>query len=260
MGSIQSDLDLLGGLVLELEAAAAEGQGLTVIRCDRLAKVLRKVLTFGFPGTEADRRHDHPPKSRQARVEEDEVMLNCPICDKSFHDPDRLFAHARAVHMQELLELITGMRKPYATLRAKLLAETARADAAEAALKCLEFKRSGLAELPVLIMSNIEDVAGWRDDHALITARAHAYVLHHDLPPVFEAESRLHALSEAAAMALVVLGQIAADFEDFPKPEHAEKLGDLAWYSMAVEQQSMARTAHQALTSALSDQSNEKRT
>lgn len=91
MGSIQSDLDLLGGLVLELEAAAAEGQGLTVIRCDRLAKVLRKVLTFGFPGTEADRRHDHPPKSRQARVEEDEVMgqfasIQVRLADKIEYD------------------------------------------------------------------------------------------------------------------------------------------------------------------------------
>ena len=39
------------------------------------------------------------------------------------------------------------------------------------------------------------------------------------------------------------LEKIAADFEDFPKPEHVEKIGDAAWRAMAVEQQSIARAA-----------------
>lgn len=50
------------------------------------------------------------------------------------------------------------------------------------------------------------------------------------------AEARVKELEEA-------LKKIASDFEDFPLPEHAERLGDGAWHSMAVEQQSIARAA-----------------
>lgn len=39
-----------------------------------------------------------------------------------------------------------------------------------------------LAQLPSLIMENIEAVPNWYDSAALITAHAHAYVLHYDLP------------------------------------------------------------------------------
>lgn len=47
------------------------------------------------------------------------------------------------------------------------------------------------------------------------------------------------------------LRKIAADFGDFPKPEHSEKLGDWAWHSMAVEQQSIASAA---LSAAIGDE------
>lgn len=46
--------------------------------------------------------------------------------------------------------------------------------------------------LPALIMQNIEAFSGWANSTALITARAHAYVLHHDLPKSLDAAKRFY--------------------------------------------------------------------
>jgi hypothetical protein len=53
-----------------------------------------------------------------------------------------------------------------------------------------------LAQLPALIMANIEDVPGWADSTALIAAHSHAYVLHHDLPEALAAGQSLNGLAQ----------------------------------------------------------------
>ena len=40
--------------------------------------------------------------------------------------------------------------------------------------------RNNMAQLPALIMEAIENFPGWLDHQRLVTARAHAYVLHYD--------------------------------------------------------------------------------
>lgn len=42
-------------------------------------------------------------------------------------------------------------------------------------------RENTLAQLPALIMANIEDVPEWQDSAALVTAHCHARVLHEDI-------------------------------------------------------------------------------
>lgn len=62
----------------------------------------------------------------------------------------------------------------------------------------------------------------------------------HTLVPELAQSAKLFAEVERLRAALAEIG---SDFEDFPQGDHLEKLGDLAWYSMAIEQQSIARIA-----------------
>jgi hypothetical protein len=83
-------------------------------------KLRRSVQHVGGPS------YDHPPKSRQARVEEDEVMVDL-----------RPSYIGRAERQAEEIERLT----------AQLLAETARADAAKAQLENLRSSFSNRGEL-----------------------------------------------------------------------------------------------------------------
>lgn len=75
-----------------------------------------------------------------------------------------------------------------------------------------------LAQLPALIMANIEDVPNWIESVPLATAHAHAYVLHNDLPATLskaaeyaEDIGRLRAGLEAAEKALQIIAWEGAD-------------------------------------------------
>jgi hypothetical protein len=58
-----------------------------------------------------------------------------------------------------------------------------------------------LIELPSLIGTNIQEVAGWQDNANLITAMAHAYVLKTDLPVILSSLNTLRARGESSALA-----------------------------------------------------------
>lgn len=62
-----------------------------------------------------------------------------------------------------------------------------------------------------------------------------------NLPEVSRLQREAASLRDRVAALEGALTLIAADFEDFPSPDHVKALGDWSWHSMAVEQRNIAR-------------------